>query len=294
MRTDPIIAGIELGGTKCICILGSSPDDVIEQVRIETRDPDSTLTEIDRVLDRWHAEQGFGAIGIASFGPLQLNRTSPQFGSIVSTTKPGWSDTPVLSRFARFEVPAAIDTDVIGAARAEQRWGAARGLDDLAYITVGTGVGVGAIIGDRTMYGRGHGEMGHLRVTRLPGDDWPGICPFHGDCVEGLASGPAIAQRHGPGPIGEDWLGWGSVEHALAMLVHNLLLSVQPQRIVMGGGVMNGRPELIIAIRERAFASLGGFYTAADMADDFLMPAGLGDRAGPLGAVALGLSALGH
>jgi len=285
---------VELGGTKCICLLGRSPDDVIEQVRIDTRDPQSTLAAIEAVLDRWHAEHGFAAIGIASFGPLQLDASASDFGSIVSTTKPHWSDTPVLPRFARFGVPAAIDTDVVGAARAEQRWGAARGLTNLAYVTVGTGVGVGAIIGDRSISGQGHGEMGHLRVPRLPGDDWPGICAFHGDCVEGLACGPAIAKRHGPGPVADDWAGWDSVEHALAMLIHNLLLSLQPQRILVGGGVVGGRPQLIKGIRQRALQSLGNFYTAAGLADDFLVAPGLGDRAGPLGALAIGLSAVGH
>jgi fructokinase len=290
----PLIAAVELGGTKCICLLGRSPDDVIEQVRIDTRDPQSTLAAIEAVLDRWHVEHDFSAIGIASFGPLQLETCAPGFGSIVSTTKPLWSGTPVLPRFARFGVPAAIDTDVVGAARAEQRWGAARGLTNLAYVTVGTGVGVGAIIGDRSISGQGHGEMGHLRVPRLPGDDWPGICAFHGDCVEGLACGPAIAKRHGPGPVADDWAGWDSVEHALAMLIHNLLLSLQPQRIMMGGGVVSGRPQLIQGARQRAVQSLGNFYTAAGLADDFLVAPVLGDRAGPLGALAVGLSAVGH
>lgn len=286
------VAGVELGGTKCICVLGRSPDEVIEQVRIETRDPQSTLAEIDAVLGRWHAKHGFAAVGVASFGPLQLDRSAPDFGSIVSTTKSGWSDTPLLPRFERFAVPVAIDTDVVGAARAEQRWGAAKDLVDLAYVTVGTGVGVGAIIGDRTVHGRGHGEMGHLRVPRLPGDDWSGVCSFHGDCVEGLACGIAIAERHGPGPIEDDWPGWATVEHALAMLVHNILLSVQPQQIIIGGGVTGGRPRLIDGVRRRAVESLGGFYTGAALPEDFLVAPTLGDRAGPLGALALGLSAL--
>lgn len=290
--TGAIIAGVELGGTKCICTLARGANDVLDQARIETRDPETTLEAINAVLDRWHVKNNFAALGIASFGPLRLDRTKPDFGSIISTTKPGWSNTPLLSIVAGFGVPIAIDTDVVGAARAEQLWGAAQGLDDLVYLTVGTGVGVGAIIGDQTINGRGHGEMGHLRIPRLPGDDWPGICSFHADCVEGLACGPAIAKRHGPGPIDDDWHGWTTVEHALAMLVHNVLLSVQPQRILMGGGVVSGRPQLIDAVRARAVESLGGFYTAIDLNEEFLVRPGLGDDAGPLGAVALGLSAL--
>jgi fructokinase len=190
-------------------------------------------------------------------------------------------------------VPVAIDTDVVGAARAEQRWGAARGMTDLAYITVGTGVGVGAIVGDKPLGGRGHAEMGHLRVPRLAGDQFPGVCSYHGDCVEGLASGPAIAARHGPGPVRDVWPGWAPVEHALAMLVHNIVLSLQPERILIGGGV-GGRPGLVESVRDRARASLGGFYTAEGLGEDFLLPAGLGTDAGPLGALALGLQALGR
>jgi fructokinase len=192
-----LIAGIELGGTKCICLLARSPDEVVDQVRIDTRDPESTLREIDEVLDRWHREHGFMALGIASFGPLQLDSSAPDFGSIVSTTKPGWSDTPILSRFARFSVPIAIDTDVVGAARAEQRWGSAQALKDFVYITVGTGVGVGAIIGDRSVRGRGHGEMGHLRVPRLTGDDGQGSAP-----TTAIASKASLVDRRSPSGTG--------------------------------------------------------------------------------------------
>jgi fructokinase len=291
--SEPTIAGVELGGTKCICILGSAPHSVIERVRIETREPRATLAEIETVLERWQRVQGFAALGIASFGPLDLDPGSAAFGSIVSTTKPGWSGTALMPLFARFGVPVAIDTDVVGAARAEQRWGAARQMSDLAYITIGTGIGVGAIVGGRPLGGRGHAEMGHLRVPRFAGDDFPGVCSYHRDCVEGLASGPAIAARHGPGPVRDDWPGWAPVEHALAMLVHNIMLSLQPERILIGGGV-GERPGLVDAVRERARQSLAAFYTAEGLSDDFLMPAGLGNDAGPLGALALGLDALGR
>jgi fructokinase len=292
VTATPLIAGIEIGGSKCICILARSPEDIVEQVRIETRDPATTLNEVDAALERWHGEHRFAAIGLAAFGPLELNPASPHYGAIVSTPKPGWSDTPITSRFARFGVPLALDTDVVGAARAEQRWGAAQGLADFTYITVGTGVGVGALVADRPILGRGNAEMGHMRVSRLAGDDWPGICRFHGDCVEGLACGPAITARHGPGAVAADWPGWATVEHALAMLIHNLVVTLQPQQILIGGGVASGRPSLIDAVRRRALESLAGYYTARDLADDFVIEPGLGTQVGPLGAIALGLSAL--
>ena len=294
MKEGSLVAGLEAGGTKCICILARSPDDIVEQVRIDTRDPASTLSEVDAIFDRWHAEHAFDAIGISSFGPLDIDRTSPDYGSIVSTPKPGWSGTPIASRFERFGAPVGLDVDVVGAARAEQRWGAAQGLTDLTYITVGTGIGVAPIISGKSISGRGHCEMGHSRILRFPRDDWPGSCPFHGDCVEGLASGTAIRSRHGPGPIADDWPGWATVEHALAMLIHNLVLSTQPKRILIGGGVIEGRPSLIEAVRGRALESLAGYYSGATLPDGFLAPPGLGASAGPLGAIAVGLSALGR
>lgn len=290
-----LFAGAELGGTKCILLLARGPDDILAREQVPTTSVDETLGALENILSGWRAQHNIAALGIGSFGPLDLDPHSDTYGQITTTPKPGWTGAPVLERLQLAAgVRAVIDTDVNGAAFAEMRWGSGRGMDDFAYITVGTGVGVGAIVGDRSTYGQGHGEMGHLRVPRLPGDDWPGICGFHGDCVEGLACGPAIAKRHGPGPVAGDWAGWDSVEHALAMLIHNLLLSLQPQRILVGGGVVGGRPQLINGIRQRALQSLGNFYTAAGLADDFLVAPGLGDRAGPLGALAIGLSAVGH
>lgn len=291
MSEAPLIAGVEVGGTKCIVLLGRGPEDIVEQVRIETRDPDSTLGDIDAVLERWHEAHGFAAIGIASFGPVDLHPSSATYGSIVSTPKPGWSGTPLVSRWRRFGVPIGFEIDVIAAARAEQRWGSAAGLQDFAYITVGTGLGVGPIIGDKPVLGRGHCEMGHIHIPRLAEDDWPGVCPYHGDCVEGLACGVAIAARHGPGDVAPDWHGWVTVEHALAMLVHNLFVTLQPRRVLIGGGVAVARPQLIDAVRARAEASLAQYYSAAALEDGWLAEPGLGAMAGPLGAIAVGLAA---
>lgn len=294
MSGSGLVAGIEIGGTKCIAILGRGPDDIVEEVRVATAGPEATLGELSTTLARWQAQHGFDAVGVASFGPLRFDPAASDHGSIVSTPKPGWSGVDVLHRWKRFEVPVGLEVDVVGAALAERRWGAAIGLDDCTYITVGTGIGVGPIIGGRPISGRGHCEFGHARVPRLPGDDWPGACPFHGDCVEGLASGAAIAARAGtPHPAG-DWELWASVEHALATLLHNLFLATQPRRILIGGGVMEGRPALLEAVRERMKRSLAGYYTAADLDDDFLAPPGLGSRAGPLGALALALRELGR
>lgn len=291
MNGNANIAGVEIGGTKCILVLGRSDGTIIEEIRIATRGPEDTLGEAVALLDKWHQELGFRSIGVASFGPIDLDRQSDVFGTIVTTPKPHWSGVSVFHPFKRYGVPIGLETDVIGAARAEQRWGAARGLTDFAYITVGTGVGVGSIINDRPVQGLGHGEMGHSRGPRLRGDTWPGACAYHGDCVEGLASGSAIQARSGGRPVGEDWDGWDSVEHALAMLVHNLFLATQPKRILMGGGVANSRPAMISAICARAKESLAGYHTASTLGDDFLMAPGLGEKAGPLGALAVAIEA---
>lgn len=299
MGRAPLIAGIELGGTKCIALLASGPGQVREQVRIETGDPDTTLGALEALLARWRAEHGFDAIGIACFGPLGLDRTRPDFGTITRTTKPGWNDARIHERLtAGYAVPCGFETDVNGAALAEGRWGGARGLHHHAYITIGTGVGVGAIAADRPLLHAAHMELGHMRIPRRAGDNWPGICIYHQDCVEGLISGPAIRTRHGmPGSELPDLHPyWDQFSDEVAQLIHGLIVSAWPLRIAVGGGVMTQRARLFPGITERVKASLGGYGLAGDPGyfhADFIGPPHLGDTAGPLGAIALGLSALG-
>lgn len=292
MTEAPLIAGVELGGTKCVCLLASGPDDIRDEVRIPTTGPDETLGAIRAVLTRW---RGFAAIGIGSFGPLELDAASPGHGRIVSTPKPGWSGVDLLALGRGLGAPVALDTDVNGAALAEGLWGAARGLDSHAYVTVGTGVGVGSIVAGRPVRGLGHSEAGHLRVPRPAGDVWPGACIFHGDCVEGLASGAAIRARTGRAAedLEPDHPVWDGVVHALSALCHNLTLTAAPQRILLGGGVMGGHPHLLPRLRAALGVSLGGYGAAGRLdLDTFLQPPGLGERAGPLGAVAIGRAAL--
>jgi fructokinase len=187
-----------MGGTKCILTLSRGPNDLNDRVVVPTSDPATTLAAIEAQLDRWKDEACFAAIGIAGFGPLQLDPRQPDFGAIIATPKPGWSGINAYARIAaRYAVPIALQTDVNGAALAEGRWGGAQGMESHAYITVGTGVGVGLIVGGRPLVGLTHSEMGHIRLNRAQGDAWPGSCPFHGDCVEGLIAGPAIAARLG-------------------------------------------------------------------------------------------------
>jgi fructokinase len=295
MSDAPIIAGIELGGTKCVVLLASGPGDVRARATVPTQDPVTTLAAIEALLDGWE----FDAVGIASFGPLELNPAMPGHGSITATTKPGWTGTDLLRRLsARYGKPIAIQTDVNGAALAEARWGAARGLAAHAYITIGTGVGVGMVSGGRPVQGYAHGEAGHMRVPRAAGDSYPGWCRFHGDCVEGLIAGPALAERFGcPGDqLPAEGPQWDLFVHDLGGLLHNLVVTLAPERIAIGGGVIETRPYLFDRLRVRLAESIGGygsFESYVAELDRRLGPPGLGGMAGPLGAVAMGLEAVG-
>ncbi len=288
-----IWAGVELGGTRCNCLLGTGPEDIRAREALPTRDPATTLCAIARVLERW--QEPFGApsaIGLASFGPLELRQGAPGYGRIGATPKPGWQGVDLRDFFAeRFDAPVRVTTDVIGAALAEGRWGGARGLADFAYVTVGTGVGVGLIVGGRPVVGCHHPELGHARLARLAGDAWPGSCPFHGDCIEGLASGPAIEARSGraAASLPAESAVWDTVTHALAQLVQTLVLSVAPRRILMGGGVLSARPYLFPRIRRSLELSLNGYLSIEEVGsglDRYVVPPGLGPLAGPLGALA--------
>lgn len=293
---EALIAGVELGGTKCVCVLGTPAGGIIKQVRVPTTAPGETLSAIEAVLLAWRDGPGFDRLGIASFGPLDLDRMSVGWGSVLATSKPGWRGAVVGPRLAdRIGRPVAMETDVVGAALAEGLWGAARGLSDYAYVTVGTGVGVGVIAGGKPLGGFGHGEWGHIRVGRGAGDTWPGSCPFHGDCVEGLASGPAIAARCGTPSetLPPDHPAWEPVAAALGGLLQTLVLSTTPRLIMMGGGVMAGADHLMAATRRQLEVQLGGYggVPKGQPLDAYVCQPRLGVSAGPMGALAVALKA---
>jgi fructokinase len=247
---------------------------------------------------RWREQYGPArALGIASFGPVDLRAGSPTYGFITSTTKPGWRNTDIAQRLGRrLGGPVGFDTDVNGAALAEGRWGAARGLEDFAYVTVGTGIGVGTIVRGRSVFGMNHTELGHIRVARKPGDKFPGVCPFHGDCIEGLASGPAIEARAGmpASKLPPDHPAWDFVAHGLGQLMHTMVLTTAPSRIFLGGGVMSGQTHLFERIQQELKRSLNRYVEAPELEAglaQFLVPPGLGAMAGPLGALALAADA---
>jgi fructokinase len=295
----PLLCGVELGGTKCVCLIGTGPGGILAQMTYPTTaDPSATLEPIAAVLRSWKESYGpFAAIGLASFGPLDMRPGSRGFGHITSTVKPGWAGVDVVGRLGRIHgVPVGFNTDVNGAALAEGRWGSARDLADFAYITVGTGVGVGLVVGGRPVFGCNHCELGHTRIARRSGDLWPGICRFHGDCVEGLASGPAIAARAGLSAenLPDDHPGWELAAHALTQLVHTIVLATAPRRILVGGGVVQARPQLLGHVRRLLTQSLNGYLDLEELTggvDRYVVPPGLGTLAGPLGALALAAEA---
>ena len=285
-----IYGSIEGGGTKFVAAVGSGPADIVAEVTIPTTTPAETL---GLVTDFFSEHQPFDAIGIATFGPVDLDPASATYGRVGKTPKPGWSGADVLGVVSSsFDVPIGFDTDVNGAALGEGRWGAAQGLSTFLYITVGTGIGGGGVIDGKPMHGLVHPEMGHLRIPRVAGDTFAGICPFHRDCLEGLASGPAIATRWGrpAQDLGADTAAAVEIEavslgHAMA----NLVLAISPERIVLGGGVMH-LPGLLEATRSRMIESLGGYVDSPALTGDvgaFLVAPGLGALSGIAGGFVL-------
>ena len=292
-ESDELFAGIELGGTKVVCGLGNRDGALLERHELPTRDPDRTLADVRAALEDFFEKRGScAALGIASFGPVRLDTGAEDYGRIGPTPKAGWPgcDLPAFFR-AWLDVPAALDTDVNAAALGEVRWGAARGCGSVVYLTVGTGIGGGILVGGRPVRGLLHPEVGHMRLPRADGDTFTGSCPYHGDCAEGLASGSAIVERWGGklGDLAPEHPAYEQESHYLSHLIANLVLTLAPERVVLGGGVMSNRA-LFPRIRTRVQDLLNGFI-AVDLVtsriDEFIVPPGLGADAGVLGAIAM-------
>jgi fructokinase len=282
----PRFGCIEAGGTKFVLGIAEAPDAILTTTRIPTTNPEDTITA---VIDWFKAQEPIDSLGIASFGPIDPDPASPRWGYITETTKPGWSNCDLAGRIGRaLGVPIGFDTDVNGAALAESRWGAAQGDDVAVYFTVGTGIGGGAVVGGTPIHGAQHPEMGHIIPKRHPNDqDFAGVCPFHGDCFEGLASGPAIKARWGASlsELPSDH----PAHEVIAWYLGNLAMAVQlvlsPRRILFGGGVM-ATPGLIERVRSSAMRQGKDYITM------IIERPSLGDVAGLLGGLALAEAAL--
>jgi fructokinase len=290
----PLYGGIECGGTKFVCATGGEDGHLLARSEFPATTPAETIARaVEFFRQQPHPPQ---AIGIGSFGPVDLNRASPKFGYITSTPKDGWRDTDLAGTVQRATgLPVAIDTDVNAAALGEARWGAAQGLDTFLYVTIGTGVGGGGMAHGRLLHGLVHPEMGHIRVPHdLGADPFPGGCPYHGDCLEGLVSGPALAarwhQRAETLPIAHP--AWHLQAHYIALGLVTWICTLSPQRIILGGGVMR-QAHLFPRIRSQVLALLNGYIQAPEILermDEYVVPPALGADAGVMGAIGLAIT----
>lgn len=288
-------AGIELGGTKLVAVRARGRT-IADRVTIPTTDPAETLGRAVDVLRGWHDAQPFAAIGIGSFGPVRIDPAARDYGRILATPKAGWAGTDLLAPLKRFELPIALDTDVNAAALAEAAMGAGRGCDTLVYLTIGTGIGGGLVTAGKAVRGMLHPELGHMTFRRAAGDGFGGVCPFHGDCMEGLVSGPALKARFGMdgASVPPDDTRWDIVASDLAQLLANLMLAVSPRRIVVGGGVGLGQRQMVRRAAAMVPELLAGYLPDIDAAamETLVVPPDLGEDVGPLGSILLAHTAI--
>ena len=296
---NKLFGGIEGGGTKFNCIIGTSPDDIQREARFPTTTPDETLGQVIAFFRE--AEEDFGklsALGVATFGPIDPNPDSASCGHILPTPKPGWSNANVLGMLrSAFDIPIAFELDVNGSAMGEWIWGAAQGLDTFIYLTVGTGIGGGVVANGKLLHGLLCPEMGHIMIPHdKERDPFEGVCPFHKDCFEGLAAGPALEARwmQKAETLPFDHPAWELEAHYVALALVNYITTLSPQRIIIGGGV-GGREDLLPLIRRNVQKILNGYVQSPSITeniDNYIVLPGLGRRSGMLGAIALAKEAM--
>lgn len=290
---EKLFGGIEAGGTKFVCAIGTGPDDIRDEIRFQTTNPTDTIGKAIEFFREYQTVEPLNSIGIASFGPVNLDKDSPSYGSITNTPKPNWSNIPFAKIVSdKLGLPVFFDTDVNGALLGEFMWGAAKGYDNVVYLTIGTGIGGGAIVNGQLVHGLVHPEMGHILLTTRNDDPMPeGLCPFHGACLEGMAAGPAIEKRWKiPGSkLSPDHIAWEFESYYLAQALHSIICMLSPERIILGGGVMS-QTHLFYMVRKKTLESLNNYVQhqrLLDMTANYIVPPTLGSRAGVLGAIAL-------
>lgn len=289
-----ILGALEAGGTKMVCGIGDEHGRIGERASFPTTTPEETMEAVLGFFRGRHID----ALGVGSFGPVELNRNSPAYGSITTTPKPHWSGFNLLRALGdELRVPVGFDTDVNAAALGESVWGAAAGLDSCLYMTVGTGIGAGAVVEGKLLHGLLHPEMGHIPVRRHPDDRYEGKCPYHRDCFEGMAAGPAIEARWGRKGVeleGETRV-WEIEAYYLAQAVASFIYILSPKKIVIGGGVMH-QLQLFPLVRRQTLELLNGYVQRDDITrdiDSYIVPPGLGDNAGLSGSLLLAKMACG-
>ena len=288
-----VIAAVEAGGTKFNCGLGDENGNIIEQISIPTTTPEETMK---KVVEYFKGKK-FDVMGVGSFGPIDPVKGSETYGYITKTPKPYWSDYNMIGELKKnFDVPMEFDTDVNGAALAESWWGAGKGLKNVMYITVGTGIGAGATVDGKMLQGLTHPEMGHIFVKRHPEDNFKGRCSFHGDCLEGMAAGPAIEERWGKKgfELAEDTKVWEMEAYYLSQAIVDYILILSPEKIIIGGGVMKQK-QLFPLIHKNVKEMLNEYVHKKEILEDienYIIYPGLGDFAGFIGSFALGKLAI--
>jgi fructokinase len=295
MTREKLYGGVEAGGTKFVCCVASGPGNIVEEVRFATTTPDETLKKTIQFFEPFVQDGRIRSIGVGSFGPIDLDPASPTYGYITATPKPGWSNTDVRGILERsLKLHIVIESDVNAAAVGEAMWGASQGLDPSLYLTIGTGIGGGYIKDGRPLLGLVNPEMGHLRIPHdRERDPFEGNCPFHGDCFEGLANGPAIEKRLGikGALIPETDPYWDIEAEYIASALVNYILTLVPKKIILGGGVMQ-REFLLPRIRNRVRNLLNGYVASKSILeeiDQYIVPPGLGNQSGSMGAIALAM-----
>jgi fructokinase len=279
-----MLGAIEAGGTKFVCAVGDEKGTIVERIQIPTTIPEETMPQVIAFFKKFAVD----AIGIGSFGPIDVNEESPTYGNITSTPKPGWKDYPFVQTLKEaFGVPIGFNTDVNAAALGEASFGAAKGLDSCLYITVGTGIGAGAIVQGQLLQGWSHPEMGHILLRRHPEDSYQGKCPYHGDCLEGMAAGPAIEARWGDKGVNlvDRPEVWDLEAYYLAQALMQYILILSPKKIILGGGVSH--QEAVFAAIYKYLPELLNDYVSLPELSDYIVRPGLGDNAGITGALML-------
>lgn len=289
--------GIEAGGTKFVCMVGTGPQNVVAESQFPTTHPDTTIQKTVDFFTPYLQHGELTSIGIASFGPVDLNPASTTYGYITTTPKPDWNQVPLYSRLQHaMGLPVAFDTDVNAAALGEHYWTPEnRSLDPFLYMTVGTGIGIGVIANGKPLHGLVHPEAGHLVLPHdWEKDPFPGMCPYHGDCLEGLASGPSIQRRwEKPAELLEDsHPAWELEAEYISLALVNLIYAYSPMRIVLGGGVAQ-HPGIHAAVRQKVKKHLNGYIQSPmvlEKIDAYIIPPTLGKRSGVLGAIAMAIA----
>lgn len=283
------LGALEAGGTKMVCAIGDETGKIFEQESIPTTTPEETL---DACVN-YFKDKDIEALGIACFGPVDLDRDSDTYGYITTTPKPGWANVDVVGRFKKeLGVPVGFDTDVNGSLLGEVTYGDARGLTDAVYFTIGTGIGAGVISGGNLVHGMMHPEAGHMLMVPREDDSYKGHCPFHGTCLEGMAAGPAIEERWGAKgkDLAERDEVWDLEAYYIAQAMINCIMILSPQRIILGGGVMH-QEQLFPLIRKKTEEMLHEYIKTPQMKDldHYIVPASLNDDQGIMGCLKLAL-----